>query len=419
MPEDFSAAPLENGQAVLKHAWWEGFGRPMLNEIVVRAQVENQNVLQAAARLEQAKSLFVTERSALFPQIDVEGDVEYRREDGNTRDAVSSIGGALEWEVDVFGRIRSASEARLYEALAQEELLEATKLTLSAEIAEAYFGAAAAQQTLLLLNQQVRLDEELLQLLELRLESGVGNNVDVLQQKSRVAESESLVPVAQADLRVFENRLDVLVGQVPDGQNRVSSDETLSFKPLEPVAGVPAGLLLQRPDLRSLQAELIAADASIAAAIADRLPEITLDGAFFYQDSTVIAGPVGLLMGAFVQPLLDWGERKAEVERNKALYTERLAAFTQGFLEAVEEVENALYQENRQREFIRRLEIRRDILQETVDETEARYSQGIDDYLPVLNALQELRFVERALISERLALILFRIRLHRALGGRF
>ena len=105
------------------------------------------------------------------------------------------------------------------------------------------------------------------------------------------------------------------------------------------------------------------------------------------------------------------------VKRNEALYKERLAIYTQRYLEAVEDVENVLYQENKQREYIKRLEARRSILAETVDETEALYTQGISDYLPVLNALQDLRAIERDLISEQLNLLNFRVALHRAVGG--
>ena len=214
----------------------------------------------------------------------------------------------------------------------------------------------------------------------------------------------------------------MLLGIMPDGKNRVSETEDLSFMEQVPAVGVPSDLLLRRPDLRSAQASLVASDADIGAAIADRLPRITLDGSYLYSDIESFSrqsftGPVGIIAATFIQPLLDWGRRKAEVERNRALYVERLAAYTQLYLEAVEEVENALYQERKQRDFIKRLEARRDILQATVNETEELYFAGVDDYLPVLDALQELREVERDLITQRLALVSFRIRLYRAIGG--
>ena len=284
-------------------------------------------------------------------------------------------------------------------------------------MANAYFGAAAAQEQLELLKEQVKLDRELLDLLQLRLDKGIGTSVDVLQQKARVPYSETLIPLSIADRDVFENRLDVLLGQVPDGKPRLSKSENLDFAKTLPELGIPTALLLNRPDLKSARAELIAADADIASAIANRLPKVTLDASYVRTDTLAYTGPLSLLMAAFVQPLLDWGERKAQVEENQALYEERLANFTQAFLEAVEEVENNIIQETRQREFLKRLKAQRDILRQTAEETEALYTRGVDDYLPVINALQELRSVERNLITQRLELVNIRIALFRAIGG--
>lgn len=401
----------------LQSLWWHDFDRPALDALIAQGFQNNQNIAQSIARLKQAEAIALQTRSARYPQIDLQGGLRKEWEGRDGQDETSDIGGALTWEVDAFNRIGSAAEADRLEAMARAEDVQTIKLSLSAAIADAYFGAVAAGQTLDLLQAQVDLDINLLDLLQLRFENGIGTSVDVLQQQSRVADSNSLIPLAQADLRTFENRIDVLLGQAPDGKNRVPDEDTLLFDAKLPAAGVPADLLLNRPDLRSARADLVAADADIASAIADRLPRITLTGEYLYSDTSSYAGPLGILMGSFVQPLLDWGKRKAEVERNEALYEENLAAYTQLYLEAAEDVENALYRENRQREFIKRLDHRRDLLQRTVSETEARYKQGVNDYLPVLSALQELRVVERQLISERLNLVQFRVQLHRALGG--
>ncbi len=397
--------------------WWSAFSRPALDEMITHSFSANQNIFAAIERIKQAQAVSVQTRSDVFPKISAQGNISDSIEDGNDQPDTSAIGAALSWEVDVFNRIGSAALADDYETKALVYDLDALRLSLSAEVANAYFGAVAAHNRLQLLNQQLDTDKELLDLIKLRQDNGVGTKVEVLQQQSQVSESLSFIPPAQADLRVFENRLDVLLGAMPDGQNRVSDQENLSFSQDLPKIGVPSDLLLRRPDLRALHAELIAADADIASAIADRLPQITLTGSYLYTDTATFSGPVATILGAFVQPLLDWGEKKAAVERNKALYQERLALYTQLYLEAVEDVENALYQENKQREYIERLEARRAILEETVEETEALYTQGIDDYLPVLNALQNLRAVEREIISERLNLITIRINLYRAVGG--
>lgn len=176
-------------------------------------------------------------------------------------------------------------------------------------------------------------------------------------------------------------------------------------------------LLQRRPDLRAQRHRLVAADARIAVAIADRLPNVTLGAGMYYSESFSYEGPLGLISTSLLQPLLDWGARKAAVTRNRALYEEALAAYGALYLQAIEEVENALYQERQQQDYLRRLEIHRDILARTVDETRERYVQGVGDYLDVISALEALHTVERTLIAARYDLILYRITLHRAVGS--
>lgn len=397
--------------------WWQAFGSPQLDALIRQSLEQNQDIRQALERVNQARTRITQTQSGRYPRIDLQGSTGENLEGPDRGLGNSRIGGLMTWEVDAFNRLDAAAKADQFEAAALAEDVEALKLSLSADVAIAYFGAVAAHNTLDLLAQQVRIDQELLELLELRFESGVGTRVEVMQQQSRVAESQSLIPPAQADLRVYENRLDLLVGQVPDGKNRVPASLALDVGHPLPRVGVPADLLINRPDLRAARASLMAADHDIGAAIADRLPRITLTGSAAIADLPGHTGIVSAIAGSFVQPLLDWGRRKAEVQRNQSLYQERLAAFTQAYIAAVESVENALYQENRQREYIKRLENRRALLSDTLGETEARYARGVDTYLPVLNALQELREVERDLVGQRLVLAQFRISLHRAAGG--
>lgn len=417
-PEAFTITSEEpkNG-ATTPSYWWADFDRTTLDGLITKAFENNLDIAQAIARVQQARAITTQTRSEMFPQIGVEGSLSDQWQGSDDENTTENYGGAVAWELDLFGRIPNAAQADRMEALARIEDVNAARLTLSADIANAYFGAVAANRRLSLLRQQVKTDKELLDLLNLRLDNGVGTKIDLLQQKSRVAESESLIPLAEADIRVFENRLDILLGAFPDGESRVPATEKLRVKSDLPQIGIPTDLLVNRPDLRALQAELIAADADIAAAIADRLPRLTLSGGYRYTNTESYSGPLSIIMGSFVQPLIDWGQRKAAVAENKAIYQERLAAYTQAYLEAAGEVETTLYQENRQRDYINRLKRREKILKDTVDEAEARYTEGVDDYLPVLNALQELRQVERDLIDERLTLVNLRITLHRAAGG--
>jgi multidrug efflux system outer membrane protein len=134
----------------------------------------------------------------------------------------------MAWEVDVFNRLGSAALARQSERAARMEDLLAIRLSLSAEVTNAYFDAVEQRRVLALLEQQIEVDRDLLELTELRFNAGLTASVDVLQQSSQLAETESLVPPTEALLRVSENRLDVLSGQAPDAEDRVADDDASS-----------------------------------------------------------------------------------------------------------------------------------------------------------------------------------------------
>ncbi len=412
-----TAFSVASEDVVFRKPWWQSLNRPALNELIQQALVNNYNVAQTVAILEQTRAVARQTAANRLPQIGLSGNANKLIEGSSFQGDTLGLNLELDWEIDLWNRIGTAAKADRLEAQARVADIDFLKLTLTAEVANAYFGAVAAKQQIILLTEQVKLDQELQRILKLRLKNGVGTNVEVLQQLARVADSETLIPLAEADLAVFENRLDVLLGEQPDGKFRVAVDENLAFSSTLPAIGVPSALLLNRPDLVAMRTELIAADADIGVAIADRFPRVTLLGVFGYEDSDSNVGSAAALAVGFVQPLLDWGQRKAEVKRNKALYRERLAAYTQLYLEAVEDVENALVQENKQREFLVRLNQQKKVLQQAVNAADRRFKQGVDDYQPVIAILQELRDVERDLVEQQLILINIRIELFRAIGG--
>ena len=233
------ASSVEEGDAV---SWWKHFERPQLDALVERSLGNNHSVRASMAAIRQAQEVRRSAHTERLPQVDIEGDYNKSWRGSDAQRASGDIGAALSWELDVFGRIGYAVQAQDYTIKAREADLKALKLSLSAEVANAYFGAAAAHRRLKLLKEQVRLDRELQELLQLRLDNGVGTNVDLLQQMARVADSETLIPSTEFDLAVFENRLDVLLGVMPDGHMRVDAEEDLAFVSDMPAVSVPAGI---------------------------------------------------------------------------------------------------------------------------------------------------------------------------------
>lgn len=406
-----------NGKITLNGPWYEQFNDPTLNTLIQRGFAENLTLTQAIARLDAANAQAHISRTNVLPKVNATADLNQVWNEGDRQDLTSRYGGALQWELDLFGRLSSAAKADRLSAVAAAEDVETTRLTLAADIAVAYYNAVAAHRTLSLLDAQNTIDNDILSLIELREREGLGTQVEVLQQQSQQALTRSLVPVAQSNLRVYENRLDVLTGNMPDALDVTTRESAFPPSALTPPTGIPSDLLLNRPDLRAARARLRAADADIDEAIANQLPRVTLTGSFLFASGGNAASPVLSLLGGLVQPLLDWGQRQADVKRNKALYREQLAGFSQLYLEAVEDVETTLYQITKQKEYMDRLEDRRRILADTTEKTRAVYTEGLSDYLPVLNALQSLRAIERTILEEERDLALLHIQLYRALGG--
>ena len=417
IPKGYSFSSETLGDHNISIFWHEAFSDKRLSSLISYAYEHNYDINQSIARIKAAMAISKFSNASRYPELFLEASsTQQLMSDENQN--TSKAGLTLTWELDLFNKLENISKSDVLEFEALQEELEALKLSLGSEIAIAYFGALSEHQTLQLLQQQVELNEHYLELINLRFEQGVATNLEILQQKGQVAQSRSLIPPAFARLRAYENRLDVLLGEVPDGKARVNKEATILDVVMPSNTGLPSDLLLFRPDLRAQLKRLIAADADIAVAIAERLPSLTLGAGGYYSHTNSYSGFLGGLSASLLQPLIDWGARKAEVEHNKALYEEQLAIFSSLYLQALEEVETAIYNEKQQVEYLKRLENRRDILEKTVKEAELQYLQGVSDYLPVLNALVSLHTLERSLISAKYDLILYRITLHRSLGSK-
>ena len=393
--------------------WWETLGDPALGGLIQAAFADNLTLAEAAARVRRSRAAADRVGAARLPEVGAQ--LEGGLEDPGDRSYLAA--GVVSWEVDLFSRLGAQSRAAAFDAMAAQHDLAAARVSVSAEVADAYFIGLEQRLQLRLLGEQAELAQALLELTELRFATGTASAVDVLQQRAQLADVSAREPPARATLRASEDRLDVLLGRPADGTDRIAAEHYPTLPALGPV-GVPADLLIRRPDLRAQRDRLVAFDHRIGAAIADRLPRITLTGAYGY--GSVDGGGGGVfasLLGSLFQPLWDWGGRRAAVEESRAAYEEALAVFTRSYLEALAEVDGILFSEAQRREEIVLVEQQVTALRAAVDEARNRYVNGLSDYLPVLTAVTELQEAERNLLTFRRQLIALRITLHRALGG--
>ncbi|MGH7821962.1 MAG: efflux transporter outer membrane subunit [Candidatus Binatia bacterium] len=425
VPASFSAGTEGRPPA---DRWWQELGDPGLGELVERALSDNLGLKQAWARLEQANAILARSAAGRLPEVTGEGQASRQRsvffagEELGERQFVSAqlVGAfAANWELDLWRRIGSLADAAEMDREAARGDLEAVAISLAGEIAESWFSLAEQRAQLALLEEQTKVSDQIGRLVDLRFSQGLGTAPDVLQQRQQIASVRALVPPVRAGIAVLEHRLGVLVGWPPNLGAFPVRPGVPELPPI-PATGLPADLLRGRPDVRAAERRVAAADYRIAAAIADRFPAIRLSGRTGWQGFEAAELPnnwIWTIASNVVTPLFDAGRRRAEVDRSRAELDERLAAYGETVLGALEEVENALVQERHQRAHIEALERQVELARQTLGEIRNRYAFGLGDYVQVLTALQSLQQAERAELSARKQLVSIRVQLYRALGG--
>lgn len=326
---------------------------------------------------------------------------------------------AAAYEVDLWGRIFTQYQAAEFDVGATREDLEATAITLAAEVTDRWLRIMEQQQLERILLEQLETNNTYLDLVELRFRNGLVSALDVYQQRQAVSEVRRQIPLVQASQQVLRQELAVLLGKLPTTLVDMGEYELADVPPLPPT-GIPAELLINRPDVRAALSRLQAADYRVASARADLLPALRLTGGIGYStvnirhmfDDWFVSVAAGL-----TGPLFDGFRRKAEIERTLAVVEERLAEYRLVVLTAIQEVEASLVEENRQREHLAALGEQLQNAQDALREASARYRRGLTDYLPVLSALERTQALSRMIVNSRRELLTIRLNLYRALGG--
>jgi len=434
-PEQRPQAPLELPQAFTLYEnaapspqrWWKSFGSVELNGLVEEALKDSLTLKQAYSRLEQSRALVVKVASDRWPDLQLTSEISNtrRRTDTGTGSVSTStekkrsLGLASRYELDLWGEVKSEYLAARFDMEVSREEFNTVALTLASEVTLKWLEIISVRQQLELISNQLETNLITLELIELRFRKGAATVLDVFQQRQAVKETESSIPLLEAQLQTLKHELAVLLGKPPHARLSFGSAHLPEVGPI-PDAGVPADLLSRRPDVRAAGLRLKTADWMVSAARADRLPAVRLTGSAGYN-----AGEWSLLFDNWIQtlaasitaPLFDGGNRRAEVKKQTRLVDERLAAYRLAVLTAIREVEDALVNELKQTEYIATLSDRLNIVRSALTEALQRYRKGLNDYLPVLSALTSTQQLERNLVQARFQRLSYRVMLHRALGG--
>lgn len=422
---EIKAPPLEppraftgSGDAPLTNTWWTAFGDPSLDALVDLALSDNFEINRAWLRLREARAAARIAGAERIPSLDLEAGGERVERDDTVTERLE-LGLVAGYELDLWGRVRSASDAERLRADATAAEIQAAALTLSAEIARTWFAFVESHARLALLHEQEAANAKVVRLLENRFAAGQTRAVDVLRQRQLAASTREARAAAEAEAATLGHQLAVLLGRNPSEGPGVVPGRLPALPPL-PDTGLPADLIRRRPDVRAAFLQLTAANRDTAAAVSDRFPRISL----FASATTVEEGAEALfedwattLAANLVAPLIDGGRRRAAVDAARAREAQLVFAYGQALLDAFREVEDALARETAQRERIHALEEQVDLAERAYRQLGIEYANGVSNFIDVLTALTEAQELRRDLLQARREALEIRIGLYRALAG--
>jgi multidrug efflux system outer membrane protein len=407
------------------------FRDPRLQQIIGQAMANNRDLRIAAANIVQARAQYRTQRAEILPVIDASLSGGYSDTGDASRTGTVTTGrrasfsadiGTTAFEIDLFGRIRSLSDAALNRYFASEAAARATRLTLTGDIADAWLAYAADQSLLAIAAQTVASATKSVELTRRRLEGGIAPRTDLRQAETVLATAQADLAAQRTAIAQDLNALQLLVGAPVDPALLPQSIEEAGTTLAELPAGLDSGILLRRPDVVEAEYQLRAANAEIGAARAELFPRISLTGlAGFASDalSRLFTGGAFGWQGAGTASysIFRAGAGGANVTASKAQRDALLAAYEKSIQTAFREVADALARRGTIDDQVAANNRLVSAAEDNYRLTEARYRGGIDSFLTSLDAQRSLYTAQRSLVTVRLAKAGNLVALYRALGG--
>jgi NodT family efflux transporter outer membrane factor (OMF) lipoprotein len=403
--------------------WWVRFNDPMLDRLVADAMRANNTVLSAHAALQQARALRDVTAATLWPTLDASAGIQKSRSGGNSNSPVYRVGLDASWELDLFGRNRSALTAA--EAAQQASLasLGDIQVSIAAEVAIAYITLRGSESRLSVANQNLASQDETLQITKWRQQAGLVTTLEIAQATALRAQTAA----QQASLGVVNRQarfsLAVLTGVPPAALNSLLVPSGVVPMPSAmPTLLLPIDAMRQRPDVRAAEFQVTAARARTSQAMAARLPNFQLTGSIGYSALSVAtltnsASLVSAIAAAVAAPLFDGGNRHAQVRVQQALLEQAALAYQVTLLNALKEVENALAALHGDRIRLDELTTASSAAAEASLLARQRFSSGLIDFQTVLDSLRTQLGAEDSLASARADVSADHVRLFKALGG--
>jgi multidrug efflux system outer membrane protein len=424
--------PAPDAASLADLKWFEVFSDPRLQELIRTALDRNHDIREAAARVEAARANLGITRSNQFPTIDAgvsatatraaaSGSVPLPPGVDQTRTIGTASIGLSPFEVDLWGRLRRATEAARADLAASEEARKAVTSVLVADVATAYFTLLELDLELAIARRTLSVREDSLALIRNRERGGLGTLLDVRQGEQLVYGAAQVVPNLEQLIEQTENQISFLLGGAPGAvpRNRALTDQV---QPPAVPAGLPSALLDRRPDIRAAEQNLVAANAIIGVARAAYFPRISLTGLLGFQSdqlSSLFTGPARIwqFVPQVTQPIFTAGRLGSNVRLAEAQQQIALVQYERAIHGAFRDVSDALIEYQKVREIRAQQEQLVATLRDRSRMSYVRYLGGIDTLLNALDADRDLFDAELRLAQTTRDELLAVVQLYRALGG--
>ena len=432
LPPEYRGATVDSAHAesLGEAKWSQVFRDEALQKLIRQAVEQNYDVRIAATRILQARAQLTITRAVQFPTVTAEATATTERNPKTTRGGVTlpastdnlyAVDGAMFWELDFWGKFRSATEAEKATLLGTQWAARAVLVTVVSSVAQSYFTLRELDLELEIAQRALAAREESLRLTRVQEAGGVVSLLDVRQAEQLVYTAASVITNTQRLITQQENALSILLGQNPGPIQRglplVDQPE-----PPEVPTGLPSALLERRPDIRQAEQALIAANARIGVAKAALYPDIALTASAGLQSnalSALVSGPATLwhLTGDVVQQVFNAGRLKANVTLTEAQKLELVFAYLKTVQQGFREVSDALVGHRKAFELRQQLTQLVSSTEDAARLSDLRYRGGVASYLEVLTSQTSFLNAELTLAQARLGELLALVQLYAALGG--
>ena len=436
-----SAALAQSEAALPAVTYQQIFTDPRLQTLVGEALINNRDLMVAASNIAAAREQYVIQRAQQFPHLEADASVQVGNRSGSSSGGGSgsasggSGGGGKKvtalyevglqvpsFELDLFGRLRSLTHAQLNQYLATEAGARATRLTLVANIANAWLNYAADSSLLKVSQDTVASATKSVQLTRLRLQAGIAPRTDLRQAEEILTQAEANLAQQKTQVAQDVDALQLLVGAPIDPALLPSSIDQAGPTIAELPAGIDSYVLLRRPDVVQAEFQLRAANANIGAARAALFPRITLTGLLGFASTALSSLFTGGAFGASATAnaaytVFQAGAGHANVRLTEAQRNAALASYQKSVQTAFREISDALARRATMADQLAATERDQAAAADVVRLENARYRAGVSSFLNVLDAQRSYYQVQQVLVATKRTAAQNRVALYQSIGG--